>query len=62
LRSKSAKGKSGFFSAIVILGYICGITHKLLYSRDIVLALYLINITMVSIDLYLWFRNRAAEA
>ena len=58
LRSRSAKGKSGIFSLIVIIGYICGITHKILNSRDIVMVLYFINATMVSIDFALWLRNR----
>ena len=62
LRSRSAKGKSGIFTILVATGYIFGITHKILYSRDIVLALYLINITMISIDIALWFRNRKLDA
>jgi hypothetical protein len=61
LRSKSAKGKSGVFSFIVIIGYLCGIIHKFMYSRDIVLILYFINIVMVTTDLMLWFRNKRFE-
>jgi len=60
-KSQSTGGKSWVFSAVVIIGYLCGITHKLLYSRDIVLYLYIINAIMVSIDLCLWFRNRIIE-
>lgn len=60
-KSQSTGGKSWVFSAVVIIGYLCGITHKLLYSRDIVLYLYIINAIMVSIDLCLWFRNRKIE-
>ena len=60
-RSRSAKGKSGFFSIIIIFGYLCGIIHKILYSRDIVILLYILNIAMVSIDLALWFRNRKLD-
>ncbi|MCL2060627.1 MAG: hypothetical protein FWH01_16505 [Oscillospiraceae bacterium] len=60
-RSRSAKGKSGVFSMIVILGYICGITHKFLNSRDIVMVFYFINALMVSADLLLWFRNKRLD-
>jgi len=61
IRSRSAKGKSGFFSVIVLAGYVSGITHKLLFSRDIVMALYFLNAAMVAADLCLWFRNRRLD-
>ena len=60
-KSRSTGGKSWLFSAVVILGYIFGITHKILNSRDIVMVLYVINMLMVTGDLLLWFRNRKFE-
>ena len=60
-QSQSTGGKSWVFSAVVIIGYISGIIHKLLYSRDAVMYLYMLNAIMVSIDLCLWFRNRKIE-
>lgn len=60
-RSRSTKGKSPLFSFVIILGYISGTIHKLMYSRDLVMALYLLNLIMVSIDLVLWFRNKNIE-
>lgn len=60
-KSRSTGGKSPWFSAVVILGYGFGIMHKLLFSRDIVLLLYIINMLMVIADLCLWFRNRKLE-
>ena len=60
-RSRSTGGKSWLFSAVVILGYVFGITHKILHSRDIVMVLYVINMLMVTGDLLLWFRNRRYE-
>lgn len=60
-KSQTNKGKSPWFSAIVILGYICGITHKMINSRDIVLFLYILNFLMVSADLVLWFRNNKLD-
>lgn len=58
LKSRTAAGKSLTFQWAIIIGYICGITHKILYSNDIVLYLYILNLIMVSIDTLLYFRNR----
>ena len=61
IKSRSTKGKSVTFLMIVILGYIFGIIHKILYSRDIVLVLYLINVLMVLVDLTLYYWNKKYE-
>ncbi len=61
VKSRSTKGKSVIFLLIVWLGYVSGIIHKLLYSRDLVLWLYVLNLTMVSIDLILFYINRRNE-
>ena len=58
IKTRSAVGKSVLFLIVVFIGYICGIIHKILHSRDIVLSLYIINITMVFIDILLYFRNK----
>jgi hypothetical protein len=62
LRTKVVIGKSPFFMSLVILGYIFGIIHKLLYDHDIVIWLYVFNATLVATDLALYFtyigRNR----
>jgi hypothetical protein len=60
-RTRSAAGKSWGFLVIIIIGYLGGITHKLLYSRDIGLVLYLINLIMVGLDLLIYVRNRALD-
>jgi lipopolysaccharide export LptBFGC system permease protein LptF len=62
LRSRSVKGKSVIFLFAVWVGYIAGITHKVLYSCDFVLWIYVLNTLMVSIDIALYFRNRRYEA
>ena len=59
--SRKTAGKSIAFSYVVIFGYLAGITHKIVYSRDIVMALYIINLIMVSIDVYLYYRNKGIE-
>lgn len=59
--SKSVKGKSVLFLIIIIMGYAAGIVHKLYYTEDKKIALYVINMIMVSIDLMLYFRNKKME-
>ena len=61
IRSKSTKGKSILFLIVIGAGYIFGIVHKLLYSMDIVLALYILNAVMVATDTVLYFINRKRE-
>lgn len=56
--SRTAKGKSVLFSYVVITGYISGILHKVLYSMDAVIWLYVADLSMVLIDLVLYYRNR----
>jgi len=61
--SRQNAGKSGLFLAVVFVGYVSGSIHKLLYSRDAVTALYLLNGAMVFADLLLYARNaRLARA
>lgn len=52
-KSKTARGKSLIFLSLVFLGYLCGITHKLLYSRDLVILFYVLNAALVLADLVL---------
>lgn len=55
-RTKSVKGKSKFFLFLIILGYVFGVIHKVLYSLDIVFWLYVLNMLLVSADLSLCFK------
>ena len=52
-RTKNVKGKSRLFLALIMLGYVCGIINKLLYSLDIVIWLYIANLALVSADFFL---------
>lgn len=61
IRMKSAKGKSLAFLIAIFVGYIFGIIHKLIYSRDGVLYLYILNLIMVGMDLALYFVNRRRD-
>ena len=62
-KSRTAKGKSLQFLIIIIVGYIAGITGKILtfdageWLKWLALSVYIINLTMVSADLVLYVRN-----
>jgi hypothetical protein len=56
-KSRTCAGKSVIFLYIVAIGYAAGITHKILYSPDWVIALYILNGLMVIIDILLYYRN-----
>ena len=57
-RTKVSLGKSSLFVGIVMVGYACGIVHKLLFDLDIVIALYIFNMAFVSIDLAMTIKYR----
>ncbi len=65
-KARTAKGKSLWFLLLIITGYIAGITSKLINetymasfdTKWYVLFFYILNMTMVCIDLGIYFRNR----
>ena len=62
LRSRTAKGKSIYFEICIIAGYICGVIGKFISGQfTYVLAVYFLDILMVSIDLALTLRNRRLD-
>ena len=66
---RTAKGKSVAFLCLIITGYIAGIASKFtneaymasFAEKWYVLVFYFINITLVSVDLCLYFRNRRLD-
>ncbi len=60
LTSRSVQGKSLAFLIILLFGYSAGIIHKLCYSYDKVIILYVLNFIMVGIDTLLYLRNTNA--
>jgi uncharacterized membrane protein len=56
LRTKRVEGKSPVFMAVICLGYLSGILHKLFFAFDWVIALYALNLVMVTTDLFLYYR------
>jgi hypothetical protein len=57
--SKSCQAKSFVFLWLVLMGYGCGIAHKVLASFDWVIYLYIFNGCMVLLDIILSYRYRS---
>lgn len=64
IRVKNPAGKSYLFMSLVIIGYIAGCIHKVLYHWDYVFYLYLLNTLLVATDfvLCLYYQNRIKRA
>ncbi len=62
-KTRTAKGKSFLFLMFIFVGYIFGIASKLIAPayKWYVLMFYIINITMVGIDILLYFRNKRLD-
>ena len=60
-KARSTKGKSLFFVCMILFGYMCGITSKLILGfgnfKWYVLFFYVLNFLMVATDFVLYFRN-----
>jgi hypothetical protein len=55
VRTRTVSGKSPLFMLIVICGYASGIVHKLIYARDWIIILYIINLILVATDMSLYY-------
>ena len=55
-RTKNVEGKSIFFLWLVIIGYLAGIIHKVLHNNDWVIYLYILNMLLVSLDTFFYYR------
>lgn len=60
-KAKTAKGISLRFLIIVLIGYIAGMIHKILYSMDIVFFVYALNFFMVFTQICIYFRNTSID-
>lgn len=57
-KARTAKGTSLPFILLIIIGYIAGITAKLVTNQiNYVLIVYLINLAIVSANVVIYFRN-----
>ena len=58
-RARSAKNMSLPFILMIITGYLAGISAKLLtHQTNYVLAVYFVNLVVVSLNLMVYFRNK----
>lgn len=62
LKSRTAKGKSLQFELCVVIGYLFGICGKFVSGNiSYVLVVYVLDVTMVTIDILLTLRNMALD-
>ena len=58
IRSKTAKGKSLLFLCLIDIGYVFGITGKIItHTYNLATVFYFINFAMVTADIILYFHN-----
>lgn len=61
-RARTAKGTSLPFILLIIVGYIAGITAKIVnHQTNYVLIVYILNLAIVSMNLLIYFRNVALD-
>ena len=61
-RARTAGGKSVVFQLLVIAGYLLGIAGKIVtHNVNYVLAVYILDLAMVSVDLVLTLRNKKLD-
>ena len=59
IKAHTAKGMSIAFILLIMAGYVAGITAKILcHNFTYVLAVYFLNLAIVSVNLLVYFRNR----
>ena len=62
LKSRTAKGKSIGFELCIIIGYLCGLAGKFIGGNvTYVVAVYILDILMVTTDLILTLRNKVLD-
>jgi hypothetical protein len=57
-KTRQIGSKSLIFLVALLVGYISGILHKIFFLYDGIIFLYMLNGTMVAIDIVLYLRNR----
>lgn len=64
-KARTAKGTSLPFILLIITGYVFGIIAKIVnginYDKIYVLIVYFINLAIVSLNVIVYFRNRALD-
>ncbi len=61
-KARTAKGTSLIFILLIIIGYIAGITAKVITNQvNYVLIVYLLNLLIVSMNVIVYFRNSSLD-
>lgn len=61
-KARTAKGTSLPFILLIIMGYIAGISAKIISGQiNYVLIAYIINLAIVSLNVVVYFRNTALD-
>jgi len=60
IRVKNPTGKSYLFMSLIIVGYLSGCVHKIIYDPDAAIWLYVLNTVLVATDmgLCLYYQHR----
>lgn len=58
ITTKNSTGKSRLFLVLVMLGYLFGVAHKLFFSLDVVILLYILLFFIVLVDLMICIHYR----
>ena len=60
IRVKNPTGKSYLFMTLIIIGYLAGCVHKIIYDLDAAIWLYVLNTVLVATDmgLCLYYQRR----
>ncbi len=60
--SRKSGGKSLLFLFLIDFGYLIGLIGKLIFNPSYVIVIYVLNLSFVTADIVLYFRNRRLEA
>lgn len=61
-KARSAKSMSLPFILLIIFGYVAGISAKLMMNQtNYVLVVYFINLAVVTLNLFVYFRNKRLD-
>jgi len=60
-RSRTAQGVSEVFLWLIAIGYALGLAGKLLFNPNYVVAVYVFNLTMVLLNLAVFYRNKRLD-
>lgn len=55
MKTREVGGKSKRFYSLILLGYLCGMVHKVLHNLDFVFWLYFLNFVLVLAELVMIF-------